>query len=120
MNVFVTLLLVALMGCPLVKAMPINGGMAHQFQPSLSAHAGSAVGLSMGIPLLAGMANDIWLYNKIMNFDLTPATETSAAEAPKEAPAENTQATPAAAAEKENEAPAEQPKEEAGMYTIPE
>ncbi|QRD81986.1 hypothetical protein F9C07_2225567 [Aspergillus flavus] len=89
MNVFVTLLLVALMGCPLVKAMPINGGMAHQFQPSLSAHAGLAVGLSMGIPLLA-------------------------------APAENTQATPAAAAEKENEAPAEQPKEEAGMYTIPE
>ncbi|GMF78804.1 unnamed protein product [Aspergillus oryzae] len=54
------------------------------------------------------------------SFDLTPATETSAAEAPKEAPAENTQATPAAAAEKENEAPAEQPKEEAGMYTIPE
>ncbi|KAB8270659.1 hypothetical protein BDV30DRAFT_241271 [Aspergillus minisclerotigenes] len=95
MNVFVTLLLVALMGCPLVKAMPINGGMAHQFQPSLSAHAGLAVGLS------------------------TPATETYAAEAPKGNPIENTEATPAAA-EKKNEAPAEQPKEEADMYTIPE
>ncbi|UDD55481.1 hypothetical protein AFCA_003093 [Aspergillus flavus] len=73
MNVFVTLLLVALMGCPLVKAMPINGGMAHQFQPSLSAHAGLAVGLSMGIPLLAGMANDIWLYNKIMKHPTHPS-----------------------------------------------
>ncbi|GMG50100.1 unnamed protein product [Aspergillus oryzae var. brunneus] len=66
MNVFVALVLVALMGCPLAQAMPINGGMAYQFQPSLSAHAGLAVGLSVGIPLLAGMANDIWLYNKIM------------------------------------------------------
>ncbi|KAE8324118.1 hypothetical protein BDV39DRAFT_208130 [Aspergillus sergii] len=89
MSFFLTFILVALMGCPLAKAMPINSGMAHHFEPSLSAQAGLAVGLSVGIPLLAGY------------------------------PIENTEATPAAS-EKKNEAPAEQPKEEAGIYTIPE
>ncbi|KAJ1708242.1 hypothetical protein NYO67_9602 [Aspergillus flavus] len=64
MNVFVALFLVALMGCPLAQAMPINGGMAQHFQPSLSAHAGLAVGLGVGMPFLCLVAIFIWRYNK--------------------------------------------------------
>ncbi|PIG81706.1 hypothetical protein AARAC_007891 [Aspergillus arachidicola] len=63
MNFFVALLLVALMGCPFVQAMPINGGIAH-LQPTLSLHAGLAVGLGVGVPFLCLVAIFIWRYNK--------------------------------------------------------